>query len=31
VAATYPLSEVKEALRAASRGERDGKILLTPE
>ncbi len=31
VAATYPLSEVSEALRAASRGERDGKILLTAE
>ncbi|QOC22739.1 zinc-dependent alcohol dehydrogenase family protein [Wenzhouxiangella sp. AB-CW3] len=31
VAATYPLSRVSDALRAASRGERDGKILLTPE
>lgn len=31
VAATYPLSRVSDALLAASQGERDGKILLTPE
>jgi len=31
VAATYPLSRVNDALLAASQGERDGKILLTPE
>ncbi len=30
VAKTYPLSQVSEAVHAASLGEREGKILLTP-
>ncbi len=30
VAATFPLSQVSEAVHAASQGERDGKILLVP-
>jgi NADPH:quinone reductase-like Zn-dependent oxidoreductase len=30
VAATYPLSDIKEAVSHAMRSERDGKIVLTP-
>ncbi len=30
IAATYPLERIKEAVAAAAAGERDGKIVLTP-
>lgn len=30
VGATYPVSQIKEAVAAASAGERDGKILIVP-
>lgn len=31
VAATYDVSQIKEAVAAAARGERDGKILIVPK
>jgi trans-2-enoyl-CoA reductase len=31
VAATYDVSEIKQAVTAAASGERDGKILIVPK
>jgi hypothetical protein len=31
VAATYDVSEIKQAVAAAASGERDGKILIVPK
>ena len=30
VEATYPLSQIKEAVTHAARGERNGKVILLP-